>query len=470
MRAPRWPVVLIALVAMAAAALFTFRPTYDPDLFWHLAQGRHDIEHGLVRTNLFSAAHAGYPQHYTSYLFEVVQEIAVRSLGLTGVQVFQWGLIVAALMLLYAAARTRGGRTASLAVLLLALFVIEARAMPRPYLVSLVGFGLLARWSSHVPRPSSLVPVFVIAIWSNFHSESVFGVALVVLSTLQTGSWVERLKLWATCALATLATPYGVGLWRYLYENTAVPSALRIAELEPPAFAAYPAFYALLAVLFVAMASMPRRLKVAEVAVVVFFAGLGLRFIRFTPMIVFVAAPILADRIQAWIARGWDRRAVLVTAVAVMAVTAPASPQRMLAAWRTGDAALAPKEYFSADALSFVRAHRLDSPMFNSMNLGGWLDWELGRDTFVDSRLQAAPRELFVQLTGAAGDPARWRSLVKDTDWAMLSLARPTDISGVGQFDPAEWATVFRDRAAEILVRREGRYADLARRLDITSR
>jgi hypothetical protein len=478
----RRPLRLIPIiVAVGAAALFTFRPTYDPDLFWHLAQGAETVHVGLVRTNIFSATFAAYPQPYTSYGFESLQAIVAGACGLLGVQLLQWALVAAALLMLYSAARTRGSRTAAFVVLLVALFVVEPRAMPRPYLVSLVGFAFLARWMFGVRRSMFgvrgsmfIVPVLAIAVWSNFHSEAVFGVVLLVLGGALTvraidrppvSPWFSMVKLGALGALATLATlatPYGWGLWRYLYENTAVPSALRIAELGPPTVTAYPAFFAFLVILAAALASMPRRLKAHELAISVCFAGLGLAYIRFTPMVVFVTAPILADRIQAWIDRGWDRRAVLATAAAVLVATAPASPRVMLAAWRTGDAALAPPEYFSAAAIEFIRANRatspaLQGPMFNSMNLGGYLDWKLGGQTFVDSRLQAVPRELFVFLTDASADPAKWRALVANVNWAVVSLGRPSDISGVGKFNLPEWIPVFEDRAVQIFVRATSR-------------
>jgi hypothetical protein len=442
-------------IALSAAAVFTFRPTYDPDLFYHLAHGRHDVQVGLVRANIFNPAFASYPQAYTTWAFDVVQYISERSLALLGVQFFQWGLVAAAFVMLYAAARTRGSRAAAFAVLLLALFVIEPRAMPRPYLVSMLGFAFVAWWFQ-VPRSQFLVPALVFAIWANFHSEVVFGLALVFFyAKLHGAPWPSMVKLFAICSLATLATPYGWGLWRYLWENAAVPSVLRIAELEPPALATYPAFFAFLAVLIVALASMPRRLKWEEAAIVVIFGALGLRYIRFMPMIVFAAAPMLADRIQAWIGRGWDRRAVLATAAAVMVATAPASPQRMFSAWRTGDAALAPKEYFSEDAVAFIRANDMKTPMFNSLNLGGFLDWKLGGQTFIDSRLQAVPVEFLASLVEASADQEKWNALVKDVDWAVVSIARPNDISGAGKFNAPEWFPVFQDRAVEIFVRRK---------------
>jgi len=126
----------------------------------------------------------------------------------------------------------------------------------------------------------------------------------------------------------------------------------------------------------------------------------------------------------------------------------------MLVAWRTGDAALAPKEYFSEDAIALIRANDMKTPMFNSLNLGGYLDWKLGGGTFIDSRLQAVPVTFLASLADASADQAKWNALVKDVNWAVVSIARPNDISGVGKFNAPEWFPVFQDRAVQILVRR----------------
>jgi hypothetical protein len=264
------------------------------------------------------------------------------------------------------------------------------------------------------------------------------------------------------CVVATLATPYGLGMWRYLVENAFVPQALRIAELQPPLPQTYPAFFAYLAVLAAAFMIQPRRITLYEAAIAILFTAMGLRYIRFTPLVVFATAPILASRLELLIKRGWDRRAVLVTATAVMVATLPASPLRMARAWRVGAAAVAPPDVFSAEAIAFARAHDLSGPVFNSMNLGGYLTWMLPvTRVFQDSRLQSYPPQHFTRIIEAAGDSDRWRALVASVDWAVVSVARPNELSGVGQFVPEEWASVFKDRAVEIFVRRSGRYAKL---------
>lgn len=467
------------VIALAAAVVFTARATYDPDLFWHLAQGREVLAGHLVQTNLFNATMAAYPQAYTSWLFETVFAGTARAAGMGGIQLLQILWIAGAVLALYASARVRHSSTAAMVVLVLSLFVIEPRAMPRPYLVSWIGLAACAyvieRWRAGTAGPRMEVGVLVLlCAWANFHSEAVFGAGLIGLFGVCEFARPSRLSRIAAARvigvgtagfLATLATPYGLGLWRYLFENTFVPQALRIAELLPASPAAYPAFFVYLAVLVALLASQPKRLSLSEAAVVVVFAALGLRFIRFMPMLVCATAPLVASRIDVFIERGWDRRAVLVTAVAVMAATAPASPLRMLKAWRLGAVAVAPPDVFSSGAIAFARAHQLSGPLFNSMNLGGYLTWMLPEArVFQDSRLQAVPSAHFTAIIDASASPERWRALVNGVDWAMVSLARPNELSGVGQFAPDEWASVFRDRAVEIFVRRNGRFGHVVPR------
>jgi len=73
---------------------------------------------------------------------------------------------------------------------------------------------------------------------------------------------------------------------------------------------------------------------------------------------------------------------------------------------------------------------------------------------FQDSRLQAYPPEHFLSILVASRSQPDWDVLVADVDWAMLSLPRPNQLSGVGRFRSDEWQTIFSDGAVEILQRR----------------
>jgi hypothetical protein len=463
-------------MAVVAAVLFTFRATYDPDLFWHLAQGREVLAGRLVHTNLLSATATDLPQHYTSWGFEAALAVVAGPAGDASwirVQLFQCVLIAAALLMLYASARVRSSRSAALAVLALSLFVIEPRVMPRPYLASWIGLAACAYWIERclawplprMLRPADILPLLgVTLVWTNLHSEVVFGVAFVGMiglteflypATVSRRRAAQIALVAAFAVVMTTGSPYGAGLWRYLAENARVPGVLRIAELQPPTPETYPAFFAYLAVLVALLVAFPRRLRPWEVVVTLAFAALGLRYIRLMPMLVFATAPIVASRIDALTARGWDRRAVAATVMAVVVVTAPASPARMLRAWRVGATAMVPPELYSADAIAFARARGLRGPLFNSMNLGGYIAWAMPEArVFQDSRLQAYPAEHFARILDASASPEKWRALVTPVNWAMVSLARPNELSGVGKFSPDEWTSVFRDRAVEVLVRK----------------
>ena len=70
------------------------------------------------------------------------------------------------------------------------------------------------------------------------------------------------------------------------------------------------------------------------------------------------------------------------------------------------------------------------------------------------TRLQAYPPEHFLSILVGSRPQRDWDVLVADVDWAVLSLPRPNQLSGVGRFPESEWAVVFRDKAVEIVVRR----------------
>lgn len=464
------------LAVAAGAALLSFRPIYEPDLWWHLAQGREGASGHLVRANVFSFTHPDYRQHYTAWLFDLGLYGAWASAGPAGVQLLQAALLASTLLLAFAACRARAPAWSAAVVLFLGFFILEPRAIPRPHLASFAGLAacaLLVETSAarRSARPLRLA-VPLVAVWSNVHVECVFGVLLIGLyaaGELARPSSLDRREAlraaaWAAAAgAATAANPYGWGLLRYLYENLSVPQIMAIAELRPPYLPDYRAFYLYLAVLGVALLWNPRRLQAREAAMAIVFGALGARYLRLTPLVVLATAPALAARLPSLTARGIDPRAVVVTA-AVAALAVSRIPLGLLATgFGAGRHAVEPPQFFSAEAIGVIRRAGLEGPVFNSHNLGGYLAWTLYPDvrTFQDSRLQAYPPGHFTGIMQASGSQADWDALVAGVDWAVLSVPRPNQLSGAGRFPEEEWGTVFRDAAMEIVVRRGGRYARL---------
>jgi hypothetical protein len=470
-----WGALVVALAIVAGSALLSFRSVYEPDLGWHLAQGRENVAGRLVRTNVFSFTYPDYRQHYTPWLSDTSAYVAWRVGGDAAIQALEAVTVAATLLVVYLACRVQSAALSSVAVLILGFFVLEPRVIPRPHLVSFAGIAacawLIERARARRSERPLLWAIPMFALWSNLHIECIFGVLQISLFALAELAWpsaltrrdaARALAIALGSASALLVNPYGWGLFAYAYENASVPQILSIAELGPAYLPTYRAFFVYVAIATLLLLSLPRRFTLAEALVSVVFAALGFRYLRLTPLVFLATAPMVASRLTAWTTRGLDGRAVLATALAGALFVTRLPLTTLVAGVRVGDAH--PDVVFSARALAFARAAGLSGPVFNSHNLGGWLAWTLYPEVrvFQDSRLQTYPLEHFRAILEASRSQPEWDALVSGVDWAVLSVPRPNALSGAGRFPSTAWSTVYEDDAVEILVRRNGRYAALA--------
>jgi hypothetical protein len=468
--------LIVVLAFVAAGAILSFRPVYEPDLGWHLAQGRENLSGHLVRTNVFSFLYPDYRQHYTPWLSDTIAYTAWKVGGDAGVQAVYALILSATLGLVYLACRVRAAVVPTVAVLAIGFLVIEPRAIPRPHLVSFASMALCGWLIERASAKRSAGPLLwaipIVALWSNAHVECVFGVLAILTfavaelvrpSALPRGQSIRALGIAVLCAAALLANPYGWGLLQYLIENVSVPQILGIAELQPAYLPTYRAFFAYLIVVCGLLLFFPRQIRLWEVLATIVFGALGVRYLRLTPLVFLVTAPMVAARLTALTARSIDARAMLVTALAAAIFLSRLPVSAFVTELRVGS--LHPESMFSSRAVRFAQAEGLNGAMFNSNNLGGWLAWTLypQAKVFQDSRLQAYPPDHFRRILEASRSQAAWDELVRGVDWAMLSIPRQNVLSGIGRFPRADWATVFWDEAVEIVVRRTGRYENLAR-------
>lgn len=463
---------LLAALAVAACAAISFRPMYEPDLWWHLAQGREAAAGRLVHSNLFNFLYAGYPQPYTPWLFDLGGYLAWQAAGGAGIQAAQAAVLTLAFVLVFRACRCRAATPEIIAVLILGFAVIEPRALPRPHLASFAGLAACVLLIERARTRRRARPLWwaipVVALWSNLHVEVFLGLLLLGLFSaaelirpvaLPRREALRAAAITAAAAAATLANPYGWGIAAYLAENWRVPQLLNIAELRPAYLPNYRPFFVYLLLCWALLIWQVRKAPPADLAAAIIFGLLGLRFLRFTPLVFLVSAPAVAAALSQLVRRGVDGRAVVATALAAIILTAR-QPLVVFTRLDVGTQAVAPREFFPADLGGTLRSLGLEGPMFNSMNLGGYLAWEMYPQAriFQDSRLQAVPPEHFLNILTASRDPARWAALMQSIDWAVISLPRPNELSGAGHFRPPEWIPVFEDQAVRVVVRKGGRF------------
>src|SRR5215210_3254057 len=108
--------VLFSL-ALSAATVLSFRGIYEPDLWWHLAQGREAAAGRLVHSNIFNFIYPSYPQPYTPWLFDLGGYLTWQAGGGAGIQIAQAALLASTFILIYLACRERAGIAATLSIL-----------------------------------------------------------------------------------------------------------------------------------------------------------------------------------------------------------------------------------------------------------------------------------------------------------------------------------------------------------------
>lgn len=490
--------MLWAAGLLAAGGLLSFRSMYDPDLWWHLAQGREAAAGHLVRTNVFSFVYPEYPQPFTSWLFDLGGYLLWMRGGAAALQAMQALLIAATLGAIALACRIRSSAAAAIAVCLFGWMILEPRALPRPHVFSFFGLAVCVWLVERAREARSAKPLWwlplLIAVWSNVHVECVFGLALVGLfggaefvypRDLTRREAAQTLGFVFAGLLATACNPYGLGLLRYTYENSFVPQVLDIAELRPPYLPNYRAFFVWTAAgaVLIAVSLMARRrdggaeplgrrsrghgrVGLFEVTAIALFGALGFRYLRLTPLLFLVSAPLVAQCIDDLRRLRIDPRLVAGVVLAASLAVAREPLPSLVRALRFGGDALTPPAVFSEPAMRFAREHGLAGPAFTSMNLGGFVAWELypAARVFLDSRLQAYPASHFRTVLAAARDRNAWAKATAGIDWGVLSIPRVNDLSGVGQFTEPEWGTAYYDGVIQIVVRRSGPYGQLAGR------
>jgi hypothetical protein len=470
----------LIVLALAAGALLSFHSIYEPDLGWHLAQGREVAAGHLVRTNLFSWTYPNYHQLFEPWLFELGAFSLWRLGGAVAIQSGQTVLLALTLVLIYLACRRRSTLSAVLAVEAFGLFVLEPRAVPRPHLASFVLMTGCALLVEKVRESRSAMPLawaaVLIALWSNLHAECMFGAAFIglfavaefvrprILSREQ--GWIA-LALAALCAVADLANPFGKGLVVYLWENARAPAYVQIAEFRPAYLPTYAPFFIYLGCGVALLLWKWRKVALWEAVVFVAFAILALRHVRFVSLFFCVTAPIVAARLTELFGKFGRPAYAPLLAGAALAAGLFASPVPLgvrVNQLGIGSEYLEPPAMFSQGAISFIQSSKLEGPVFNSNNLGGYLIWHLYPQVrvFQDTRFQTYPPEHFKGIVDAYQSQDEWDRLVAGVDWAVLTMQRSSPLTGAGRFQPDQWAPVYRDNAVAIVVRRTGKYGALA--------
>jgi len=299
-RAFSWSLPLLA--GGIFGALSTFATVGDPDLFWHLAQGRQTVTEGLARVDTFSWSVNGLPVLTDQWLGQVIWYEAYAALGWNGIILLR-ALLVAAIVTLIVVAALIAQRRPIVALIaaLPAITLTRFAWTERPQLMGLCCFAalvLLLRVSAERPRVLIAVPALIL-LWANLHASFALGLAITAIACGEL--WLRRpetrrlvVGVVALSIAVTLLTPSGVSIWTSASGHFLSPPRVIQEEGVPDVTQPYGFVFAfvVLAVLVTAQLSRPGALRDVALLVPVLFVSMTAA--RHTPFFAVASAPYLA--------------------------------------------------------------------------------------------------------------------------------------------------------------------------------
>ncbi len=466
-------ILLFGLLAMTA------RNAVDPDLWWHLRTGEWIMETGSIpHSDPFSFTRAGSPWVSHEWLSEVAFYEIWKHGGEAGLIVFSAIVTTAGFMLLYL--RSPGKPQWAAATLALGALAAAPTWGVRPQMFTFTLASLLL-WllerGQEQPRFLLWIPPLFL-LWLNLHAGfalgpallAAFGAGLVWEVAAGDTTWQEarlfflRILLVLTACLALVPlNPSGAQLYRYPLDvlRSAGMRSL-IIEWFPPDFHQLrylPLFLIWLALLWALASSRSRpRARVLVPLLLTFLATLDA--VRHIPLLVLLATPVIAAAFPGASSLeqfSWARpvasarpfrlafRGAVLLLMAVFAVT---RWDRLVRNQSRTEAQL-----FPAQAVEFLRSHKMPGRLFVYYDWGGYAIWKLypAYRVFVDGRADLYGDDLLHQFQEAAQLRAGWEQVL-DRWGVQAVLVPPSGALAQGLLLDARWHAEYRDSQAVLFL------------------
>lgn len=458
-------------------------PLKDPDLFWHLANGRLIFSsHAIPRTDPFSFTMYGKEWICHEWLSDVAMYIVYDWFG-PAVLAIAGGAVVAASFGLVAARCPTSPFIAAFCTLL-AAFASAPLWGTRPQMISL----LLASLTLYIAEGRGplwiLVPLG--ALWANLHGG--FFLGTVIVGVFAVGAAIDVLRKkdraggWKAVTAPVLATigmaaspllsPYGIRLLVYPFETLFSPAMREyIIEWFSPDFhkVAFQPLALLLLALMASLALSKKRPSSTHLLLLLGTTYAALSSGRHVPLFAIVAAPVLSGQLANLGPRrragtsdasadGSARKllarrpstpfgvtfALLVAAVLVVSFVWRLRP--VVSADQTDQAVHSPIR-----ALQFMQNAGLGGNLFNKYSWGGYLIWH-GELVFIDGRADVYGDEFLRQYMHIYRGLVSPDSVFQQYDIARVLIEPGSALATLLEGSP-DWSEVYRDEKAIVFTR-----------------
>ncbi len=486
---PRVVIFIAMLVCIVVVVLY---PVFDYDMYWHLANGREMLSTGhIVNEERFSYTAFGTPFSNHEWLSQIIFFLIYERWGGSGLLGLKLLLTLVIAVFVYRTNRLLGATPALSAVLVVtAITAGFYRYIERPELFSLLGVAALSYllYSFRAQRCKVkflyAVPV-ILVLWDSLHG-AIFG--LIVLLAFVTGEnikpWLnthlpawrglvpmprERLRvLNIVCVLTLLALvidPYGLRSYdifiQFINGNALVAATM---EFQPANWREHKLFWLMLVATVMGLVSARDKIDLTQVLMVAPFALLAVRYSRVIGAFALVDAALLATlATQAASVLASRRRYALLRPLALSTLalallayitdikfTGAHTPQSF--GYGVSD------EFLPAGSARFIQAENLQGNLYNSGHFGGYLAFFI---TPLRRIFQYNHHTVF-------GDTNRYLDHPEDlAQWNInyAVVGSPAELERL--FPIAEWARVYREPSAVVVVRRVAQNSGLIEKSEI---
>lgn len=417
-----WLYVLLVII-IADASQYT-----DPDLWGHIYFGQVVLrEHRVVLHD--AASYSAFGQLYRNHewLTELLMALIYNHGGIIGLKLWKFACVAATLagvaLALAETGASRGVQSNVLAVVAIAVMPqMQFRPQLYTFIFTAVLLALLARHNYRGKAPLWLV-VPIMILWANLHGGFAIGIAMLgayagvagLQDLLGGGGFARPCKLALMVAagvLATLVTPWGIGLW-YLVGHALFASNIRaiIVDWMPliPALARqwhsghlgvifYACVVGLIAGFVITFALTPRAGRdLPLVAIAAMMSWAAFSAVRNMPLAAIACAVPLARHTELLAGR-WRKESAseddLPATEGGRAQPGAWLPTGLAIALAVGLGLFAPRlaeeQPYPAGAVAFLQEHRQSGNVLGDFGWGQYLIWHLapGSKVFIDGRYE----------------------------------------------------------------------------------
>jgi hypothetical protein len=411
-----WLLRLGFLVVALFAVAWT---TADPDLWGHVRFGKDIVQSGTLHTGDPYSFTSDHPWINHEWLAEVAMYGSFVAGGPAGLVTLKLLVLIAVLGCILIHFRCFSWSPISHDLLMaVALVGMLPRYHPvRPQLFSLLLFAALlltlTRTGPQTRRPLMAVPV-IFALWANVHGGFLVGLGVLALwlgvRLLQSPSeWATFAVTGVSALAATLVTPYGLVLWRFLWDTVgvgrpAIQDWQPLWALDPLTILIWSLVAATAAI---ALIRFRHRLDVAAVCVVAILGLLSVRVSRidafFTLAVVMLLGPLFASGRRESMTTAPPHRSWAWAAVAILGAAGAYSLHQRSQCIELGSL------YPEPEAVHFLSAQR--GRLLTPFNWGQYAIWHLSpalkvsmdgrRETVYSDELVDAHLRFYANAPGA---------------------------------------------------------------------